>query len=149
MKMEIKKGFTLIELLVVIAIIGILAGIVTVSTQGAVFKARRASALTTAASVMTELVTCQDDDGEATNAAPASGKLICCATAGDCSDIAANRVAGHTAKWPSLSNTQWDYSGVPAGDVTDGSYIYTLTRNGGTGAGDDLITCDMSKNSCE
>lgn len=147
--MKNKKGFTLIELLVVIAIIGILAGIVVVSTQGAVLKARRASALTTAASAMSELVVCQDDDGEATSSTPVADELICCATASACADIAANQVSGHTAKWPDISSTQWQYSGTPAGDVPSGSYIYTLTRIGGTGTGDDLITCDMSKNGCE
>ncbi|KKQ45469.1 MAG: Prepilin-type protein [Candidatus Moranbacteria bacterium GW2011_GWC2_37_8] len=143
------KGFTLIELLIVIAIIGILAGVVLVSTQGAVVKARRASALTTASSTMTELVTCQDDGGEATSSAPVAGELVCCASAGACTDIAANRVDGHSATWPSMANNQWQYaSGSAAGTVASGTYEFTLTKIGGTGAGDDLITCDMATNGC-
>lgn len=146
-----KKGFTLIELLVVIAIIGILAGIVTVSTQGATFKARRAAAMSTAASVLPELVTCQDDNGEAKSSAPAAGDFVCCVAANDCDGSdSANAVDGHEgSKWPDISKNNWQYaSGSAAGSVGDGTYVFTLTRIGGTGAGDDLITCDMAANGC-
>ena len=144
-------GFTLIELLVVIAIIGILSGIVLVSTQGVTTKAKRASALSTAASALPELVTCNDDQGAAKDTVMVAGDLVCCkykASPIACSNVAANQVAGHTATWPDVSKTGWAYTGTPTGDLVDDNYVFTLTRTGGTGTGTDLITCSQAANSC-
>ena len=56
-----KKGFTLIELLIVIAIIGILAGVILVSTNSARNKAVAASTKQTLASLKSTLAVCCDD----------------------------------------------------------------------------------------
>lgn len=139
-----RQGFTLIEMLTVIAIIAILSAVVLVSTQSAMTKSRRTSAQTTASTVLPELVTCQDDGGEATNGIPVPGPTayICCTDAS-----CGNHVDGHTATWPEIRNG-WSYDAV-SGSVSTGNYIFHLTRDDGSGVGDDLITCSMATNSCE
>ena len=126
-KIAQKKGFTLIELLIVIVIIGILAGVVLVSSRGGVDKAKRASALTTAASILPELVICQDDGGSAN--APDTANKIC--TTG-------------TMMWPDISASaaDWGYGAATLGAVSSGDFTFKVVK------GTDTITCKMADNGC-
>jgi type IV pilus assembly protein PilA len=138
-----RQGFTLIELLIVIAIIGILASVVLVSSQSAVEKSKRASALTTAASVLPELVTCADDNGFATSSAPTGGTTpICCKTSSAC---ASGLMEGHTALWIDVfTKTGWQYGTPTAGTTLAlGNYEYRLTKSGQT-----PIVCNMATAGC-
>jgi len=133
-----KKGFTLIELLIVIAIIGILASIVLVSLSSAKNKANRASALSSAASVMPELIVCNDDGGFVATANPAANSIVCCATSGAC---AAGAQAGHTANWPTLP-TGSTYA-TTGGTLAGGNYVYTVSNTNFT-----TITCSFATQNC-
>jgi len=134
------RGFTLIELLIVIAIIGILSGVTLISTRSAVEKSKKAAATTSAASVLPELVTCQDDGGKATNSAPVSGRKVCCVTT-----ACAAFVDGHSATWPDISKTGFVYASS-SGDITENSYVYTLTKTVDSVV--ETITCNMATNGC-
>lgn len=142
-KRNIVKGFTLIELLIVIAIIGILAGVILVSTNSAVEKSKKASATATASSVIPELVSCQDDGGEA-SVLPVAAGFICCT---DFNCTAA--MEGHdNEKWPDIATgTGWSYddSATP-GSVVDGDYQYMITKT--VGGVTTNITCGMVTNAC-
>jgi len=134
-------GFTLIELLIVIAIIGILAGVVLVSTTSSVDKAKKSAAVSSMSSMLPELVTCQDDSGEAkSDAAPTGGATFICCTDNTCSVA----VTGHdTAKWPDIAKTGYLYI-KPTGSIqSTGNYTYTAKN-----AKDDVITCKYADNSC-
>jgi prepilin-type N-terminal cleavage/methylation domain-containing protein len=129
-KMQEKKGFTLVELLIVIAIIGILASVVTVSSQGGIVKSKKASAITTLSSVLPELVTCQDDNGTI-NLYNVASKI--------CNE------ASHSVLWPDISKSGYT---VTAGAVNNaGISTYTFTAK--NAAGTDTITCSYAKNSCD
>jgi prepilin-type N-terminal cleavage/methylation domain-containing protein len=127
-----KSGFTLIELLIVIAIIGILAGVVLVSTGSGVEKAKKASAVSTASSVLPELVTCQDDGGSITvpSNTTTGGGVICSA-------------AGHTTPWPSLGTTGWVYSVTATTNPNIANMTYSVTKNGQTN-----IVCSFATSEC-
>lgn len=131
---KMNRGFTLIELLIVIAIIGILAGVILVSTNSAVEKAKRSSALSTGSSLLTEFVTCQDDGGEASTMT--AGNVVCVDGAGDA-------IAGHTTTWPDVTtSTGWAYDAT-GGSVSAGDYYFTLTKATQNG-----IKCKMTGNTC-
>lgn len=141
-----KKGFTLVEIMIVIAIIGILAGVVTMSSASSVEKSKRSAAITTMSSLLPELVICADDGGYAKSSAPAAGELVCCIAANACSDIPANRVSGHTLTWPAiLAKTGYQYGAPTAGTTLAlGTYTFIATKTGQPN-----IVCDYAKNSCE
>lgn len=137
-----KHAFTLIELLIVISIIGILSGIVLVSSRGGVDKARKASAVTTVTSVMTELVTCADDGGEvkAGDIPAGGGGFVCCPNPpGAC----AAALTGHSVTWPNIASTGWDYkAGGTGGNLTNGNYTFTIRK------GTEDVVCDMAASEC-
>lgn len=130
--MKNKKGFTLIELLVVIAIIGILAGVILVSTNSTVEKARKASALSTASSIMPEIATCNDDGGTLSD--PSTLTTICM--------NGGSPMDGHTVNWPDITaNNGWSY-GTPTGDISDGTYVFYIQKDTQT------IQCSMQTSGC-
>ena len=131
-----KKGFTLIELLIVIAIIGILAGVVLVSSKSSVDKAKRTSALTTAASVLPELVTCQDDGGGVVKPTSNStgGNNIC-------------NASGHTTiSWSDLSKTGWTYNVTADSNISDGNFTFGIDPPSGSSL--TAINCNLAASSC-
>ena len=131
--LPMRQGFTLIELLIVIAIIGILAGVVLVSSQSAVNKSKRASALTTAASTLPEIVICQDD----------GGNISACSSM-DCSTVNICSASGHTATWPDITKTGWTFDVAATGNAAISAMTFRLTK-----ASETTITCNMVTNKCE
>jgi prepilin-type N-terminal cleavage/methylation domain-containing protein len=145
-KNKSSKGFTLVELLVVIAIIGILTSIVMVSTQGALDKSKRASALTTASSVLPEIATCSDDGGDISFPASATtGGTTICLTPGT-----NNPMSGHTVAWPSLSNSGgWTYANTSTKVLDANIPTMQFTINKAAGSAYANILCDYPSSTCQ
>lgn len=143
-----KEGFTLIEILIVVVIISILTTIVFAILNNAKDKAGRESAMSSVKSVMSELVNCQNDDGEGDSNAITAGQIICCNTVGT-GCVPAGARPGHDAVWPSLVKTGWTYgvtvgTDTPTGSVSAGTYAFKIVKPGQT-----AISCDMALSRCQ
>lgn len=109
-KMKKNKGFTLIELLLVIAIIGILAAAILVGISGQREKARRASALESAKSVMPFAVDCYMRGITPTMT---TGSNICTGSTG----ITIPDISGTGCTWGNNNGSRFIVT-CPAGDIT-------------------------------
>lgn len=106
-KINFKKAFTLIELLIVIAIIGVLAGVILVSTSSARQKASDSSMMQSVKSASTAVAACLISGtslGVVSGTAPTEGTAICTGS----------------GVWPNLPST-WQIT-LALWDVSTGYY---------------------------
>ena len=126
-----KKGFTLIELLVVIAIITLLSAIVFTVLSSSKDKANTAAAMNIASGIMPYLAICSNEVNGAVlvPSYPIAGGGYICSTG--------------NATWPPLTKNGYSYN-VTAGNITNGIFDFTLTKDG-----QPTITCSLTKGSCQ
>lgn len=149
------RGFTLLEILVVVSIIALIYVTALIGYDALRERARKNSAMAVATTVMKELLVCADSGGYAiTGSAPtslpsASATFICCSA-----DVCVGNTAqaGHTAKWPDLGSSRWNYgdgsngASAPVGSLTNPpTYIYYLANFDGT----KTITCAVADKKCQ
>lgn len=141
MEQNKNKGFTLIELLVVLAIIGILASVILVRLTDARARGQEASAKTSSKTVLSLLVECKNDEGEApiANINNDGTTLICCED-NSCADA---KEGYETQFWPDITKLGYSYTYV-SGTVVDGDYTFQLEKTG-----QETVSCTMTRNNCE
>ena len=120
---KINRGFTLIELLIVIAIIGILAGVILVSTTSARDKAQVSAGMQTLKSVMPYAIDCYTRKTATTSVtAPVAGNTICTAETGTNWPVVPNGCAYGATDTTAMTTT-----------MTCGTTSHTITCNWGVG----------------
>lgn len=127
-----KKGFTLVEIMVAMAIVGILAGLILVSTKSYGAKARSTKAMAQLSSALPSMISCIGNMGVAKISNPSSGVNIC------------TGVASY-GSWPSVDN--YSYTSTAANISGTTSWFVRLDS---TAAKDDVrICCNSAMSSCK
>lgn len=113
-----------------VPIIGILAGVVLVSTNSARGKAQQAAAMAYAKSVLPEIIVCEDDGGNVNAYQP--NKAICDAPNHE------------TFTWPDISSSGYKMSAAAAKNADLKNYSFTLSKEGSAN-----IVCSVANNECK
>lgn len=142
MKKGLQKGFTLIEVMVVIVIGAMIILGVLSMVNGARTKAVRASNVTIAQTVLTDLASCQDNGGVAWSVAvqgavPATN--VCSIAIGSAATLPALKNGSSAAAGAA---GLWTYA-APTGTLAGGNYKFTVVL-GPVAAPTDTITCNFN-----
>ena len=135
-KKKIQKGFTLIELLIVIAIVGILAGVILVSTGNVTVRARRTAAIQIVRSVMPLIVECTIYGNTINPVSTDNGGVVACTTAG-----VVVRYPFLDASASTGSTAGCRYS-IPPGGLSTATQTVVICNGAGN------FTCDHTTGSC-